>query len=135
MSILGAEVDDAQDNFFLDIALWCWLYLAAKLSQVRADVDGLACPLHHLMTYSRQTGGEGFLSGTVLSYRAVVGDGAFLGDMKPPTWIFGVVLTVWVPVLPNLIWSKSFLLGHAYPMSEPSWHLGVYPWSSYYVRR
>jgi hypothetical protein len=33
-------------------------------------------------------------------------------------------------MLPNLIWSKLLLSGHAYPMSEPSWCLGVYTWSS-----
>jgi hypothetical protein len=38
-------------------------------------------------------------------------------------------------VLPNFTWSKSFLPGHAYPMSESSWHLCVYPWLSYYVRQ
>jgi hypothetical protein len=51
----------------------------------------------------------------------------FWGMRSPRAWIFDGVLTIWVPVLPNLIWSKSFFPGHAYPMSEPSWRLCVYP--------
>jgi hypothetical protein len=59
----------------------------------------------------------------------------FRGMWIPRAQIFGGVLTVWVPTLPNLIWSKSFLPGHAYHMSESSFRLGMYPWSSYYVRQ
>jgi hypothetical protein len=35
-------------------------------------------------------------------------------------------------MLPNPTWSKSFLPGHAYPMSESSWRLCVHHWISYY---
>jgi hypothetical protein len=65
-----------------DVASWHWLYLAAKLSHVGVDVDGLACPLHHPITCSRQMRGESFLSGTTLSHRVAVGGGAFPGDVK-----------------------------------------------------
>jgi hypothetical protein len=62
---------------------------------------------------------------------AAVGGGTFLGDVKPPgldiLWTFDCVDT--------LTWGKSFLLGDAYPMAEPSWQLGVYPRSSYCVGR
>jgi hypothetical protein len=52
---------------------------------------------------------------TALSHRAAVGGGTFLGVPKPRAWIFYGLLTGWVPVLPNLIWSKPFL-----PRHEPS---------------
>jgi hypothetical protein len=84
------------------------------------DLDGLPCPLHHPMAYSHQTSGQCFLSGTALSHRAAVGVGVFPGGVKPRASIFCGVLTVWVPVLPNFTWSKPFLLGHTYPMSESS---------------
>jgi hypothetical protein len=54
----------------------------------------------------------------------------FSGDAKPLAWIFDGVLTVWVPILLSLIWNTLFLPVHAYPMSESSYHLCVYPWSS-----
>jgi hypothetical protein len=66
------------------IALRCWPYLVAKSSHTGVDVNGLACPLHHPMACSRQIRGQCFLPGTVLSRRAAVGGGAFLGDAKPP---------------------------------------------------
>jgi hypothetical protein len=50
-----------------DVATWRRLYLAAKPFHVGVNVDGLACPLHNPMTYSRQTGRHDFLSDTVLS--------------------------------------------------------------------
>jgi hypothetical protein len=81
------------------------------------NVDGLACPLHRLMTCSHQLRVHSFLPGAALSHRAAVGGGIFLVGAKPQAWIFDRVLTVWVPMLPNFTWSKSFLLGHAYPMS------------------
>jgi hypothetical protein len=65
------------------IALWCWPYLVAKCSHAGVDVDGLACPLHRPMNYSRQMRGHGFLPGVVLSYRAAAGSGSLLGDLKP----------------------------------------------------
>jgi hypothetical protein len=36
-----------------DVASWHWFYLAAKPSHMVLDVDGLACPLHRPMDYSR----------------------------------------------------------------------------------
>jgi hypothetical protein len=107
-----------------DTASWRRLYLAAKPSHVGADVDGLAYPLHHPMSYNHQTRGQGLLSGIALSRRAVVGGGTFLGDAKPP----GLDICWRVDRLGTCV-TESHL------MSEPSWHLGMYPWSSYYVRR
>jgi hypothetical protein len=46
-------------------------------------VDGLACPLHHPMTYSRQTREHSFLLGDTLSHHVAMGVGAFLGGVKP----------------------------------------------------
>jgi hypothetical protein len=86
---------------------------------VGVDVDGLACPLHHRTVYGRQTRGQSFLSGAALFHHATVGGGAFLGGANQ-AWIFNGVLTIWVPVLLNVTWSKLFLPGHTYPMSEPS---------------
>jgi hypothetical protein len=45
----------------------------------------------------------------------------FRGVQSPRVWIFDVVLTVWIPVLPNLTWRILLLPGRAYPMLEPSW--------------
>jgi hypothetical protein len=58
--------------------------LICKSSHVGVDVDGIACPLHHLMPCSCKTWGHGFLPGAVLSHHAIVGGGALLGDAKPP---------------------------------------------------
>jgi hypothetical protein len=71
------------ENVLRDVALWCWTYSATKPSHMRVDVDGLACPLHRPMACSRQMRGQGFMPGATLSRRAVVGDGAFPGDVKP----------------------------------------------------
>jgi hypothetical protein len=60
-----------------DVASWCCLYLAAKPSHVGVDMDGLSCLLHHPMTRSHQTRGQGLLLGT-----AVVGGGAIPGHAK-----------------------------------------------------
>jgi hypothetical protein len=46
-------------------------------------VDGLACPLDRPMVCSRQTRGQSFLSGVVLSHCAAVGGGVFSGGAKP----------------------------------------------------
>jgi hypothetical protein len=43
------------------------LCLAAKTSHIGVDVDGLMCPLHRLVAYSRQMRGQGLLLGVVLS--------------------------------------------------------------------
>jgi hypothetical protein len=103
------------EKVLMDVTSWCWLYLAAKPSHVGADVDGLAYPLHHPMSYSHQTRGQGLLSGTALSHRAVVGGGAFLGDAKPP----GLDICWRVDRLGTCV-TESHL------MSEPPWHLGMY---------
>jgi hypothetical protein len=47
-------------------------------------VDRLACPLHHPMTCSHQMRGQSFLLGAALFHHAAVGDGTFLGGVKPP---------------------------------------------------
>jgi hypothetical protein len=39
-----------------------------------------------------------------------------------------------IPVLQNLTWGKFFLPRDADPMAAPSWRLGVYLWSSHYIR-
>jgi hypothetical protein len=49
------------------IASWCRLYLATKLSHVGVDVNGLACSVHCPLACSRQTRGQGFLPGGILS--------------------------------------------------------------------
>jgi hypothetical protein len=43
LGILGAQVDDAQDDSWSG-CFTMWLYLATKPSHVGVDVDGLACP-------------------------------------------------------------------------------------------
>jgi hypothetical protein len=83
-------------------------------------VDGLAYPLHHPTACNHQTRGHGVLSSAALSHHAAVGGDTFSRDAKPPSLIFVGVLTVWVLVLSNLTWSKLFLPGLAYSMSEPS---------------
>jgi hypothetical protein len=42
---------------FLVLPSLMMLYVAAKHSHVGADVDGLACSLHHCTTYINQRGG------------------------------------------------------------------------------
>jgi hypothetical protein len=59
----------------------------------------------------------------------------FEGCEAPRAWIFSGELTIWIPTLPNLVWGKLFLPWDSYPLAESSWHLGVYSWSSCYVRR
>jgi hypothetical protein len=119
-----------------DVASQRRLYLAAKPSHVGVDVDGLACPLHRPIVCSSQTKGYGFLSGATLSCHAIVGSGAFPVDAKPTSVDIGWRVDRLGTCL-NQIFTRSrlFLPGHAYPMLEPSWHLCVYPWLSYYVRR
>jgi hypothetical protein len=82
LSVPGVEVDDARDDSWRR----CFVasaYLPTKPSHVGVDVDGLAYPLHHHMTCSHQTRGQGVLSGVALSHHAAVGGGAFLGNVKP----------------------------------------------------
>jgi hypothetical protein len=47
------------------------------------DVDGLACPLHHLMVCGYQMRGKSFQSDATLSRHAEVGGGTFSGGVKP----------------------------------------------------
>jgi hypothetical protein len=49
---LSAKVDDARDGSWR-LRCFAQLYLAAKLSYVGVDVDGLACPLHCPTVYDR----------------------------------------------------------------------------------
>jgi hypothetical protein len=44
-------------TFLEDVASRCRLYMAGKLSHMGVEVDGLACPMYHPMTYIDQTGG------------------------------------------------------------------------------
>jgi hypothetical protein len=37
-------------------------------------------------------------------------------------------------VLASFTWSILFLPGYVYLVPEPSWSLGMYPWSNYYIR-
>jgi hypothetical protein len=97
LSILSSEVDDARDGSWRHY-FTVWLYLAAKPSHVGVDMDGLAYPLHRLTACSYQP--------SVVSSHRCSGGGASPGDVR--AWIFGGVLIVWVPTLPNLTWSKSF---------------------------
>jgi hypothetical protein len=62
-----------------DVALRRRLYLTTKSSHVGVDMDGLAYLLHRPMVCNRQTKGQGFLPGTVLSHHAAMGSGAFPG--------------------------------------------------------
>jgi hypothetical protein len=66
LGVHGAEVDTAQDGYSRRCFV-AWLYLDAKPSHMRVDLDGLACPVHHPTTYSYQTRGHGLLLGIVLS--------------------------------------------------------------------
>jgi hypothetical protein len=59
------------------------LYLATKSSHVGVDVDELACSLHRPIVYSRQRGGQSFLTGAAPSCHVAVGGGIFPGDVKP----------------------------------------------------
>jgi hypothetical protein len=99
-------------------------------------VDGIAYPLHHPTVCSHETREQGFLSDAAMSYRAAVGGGAFPGDAKLPSLdIQWRVDRLGTCVTKSLHGVDCFLPWHAYPMSEPSWCLCVYPWSSYCVRR
>jgi hypothetical protein len=99
-----------------DIASWCCLYLATKPSHVGVEVNRLPCPLHRPTAYNCQTRGHGLLPGTVLSHRYSGRWCLFEGCEVPRDWI---------PALLNLTWGKLFLPGDTYPMTEPSWRIGV----------
>jgi hypothetical protein len=68
-----------------DIASRRWLYLSVKPSHVRANVDGLVCPLHSRTACTHQMRGHGFLLDVVLSRRATVAVVPFQGDAKLPS--------------------------------------------------
>jgi hypothetical protein len=59
------------------------LYLVAKPSHVRADVDGLACSLHHPTACGWQTRGLCGLTGANRSCHSAVGSGPFLRVRSP----------------------------------------------------
>jgi hypothetical protein len=82
------------------------LYLAAKPSHVGANVDGLACSLHHPTAYNHQRGGHCCLTGDVLSHRSAVGGGPFPGVRSPRVWTFDMVLNIRLPVRPNIYMEK-----------------------------
>jgi hypothetical protein len=48
------------------------------------NVDGLAYPLHRPTTYSCQSRGQSFLSGTALSHHVAVSGAPFWGGAMPP---------------------------------------------------
>jgi hypothetical protein len=82
LDVLGAEVDDTQDESWRGCFMKR-LYLPAKPSHIGIDVDGLAYPLHRPMARSWQMRGQGLLPGVVLSYRCS-GRWHLLRDVKPP---------------------------------------------------
>jgi hypothetical protein len=130
----STEVEGARDSSWRHHC-FTQLYLAAKPSHMGDDVDWLACSLHCPTVCGHQTRGQSFLSDATMSHHITVGNGAFLGGVKPRVWIFDVVLTIWVPVSPNLTWRSSLLLECVYPTSELSWWSCVYPWLSHRVRQ
>jgi hypothetical protein len=120
--VLGAKVDDARDGSWRRyfVAL---LYLAAKSAHVGVDVDRLACPLHRPMACGRQMRGQGLLLGTVLSHHYSWAMAPFRGDVKPPgldiRWSIDRVDACGTESYKKYI---VFYRGHAYPLSESSWH-------------
>jgi hypothetical protein len=78
------------------------LYLVAKSFHVGADVDELAYSLHRPTACGWQARRLCYLTGVVLSHRSAVSGGPFPRVRSPRVWIFDVVLTVWLPVRPNL---------------------------------
>jgi hypothetical protein len=84
------------------------------------DMDGLACFLHRPMVCVYQTRVQRFLTVTALSRHATVSGNAFLRVRGPWDGIFDMVLTIWVPDVPNPSWRSLLLLGCAYPASELS---------------
>jgi hypothetical protein len=59
------------------------IYLAAKPTDVGADVDGLAWSLHCPMMCNSHSGGLYCLTSIVLSHRSAVGGCPFLGVRSP----------------------------------------------------
>jgi hypothetical protein len=97
-----------------DVALWHQLYLAAKPSHMGVDVDELACPLHRPVACCHQMWGQGFLSSMVISHRVIVGGAISLGGEGREAPRHGYLMRTCVTE--SFVWSKSFLLGDAYPM-------------------
>jgi hypothetical protein len=114
---LGGECS----RWFLMPSCLVMLYLVANLSHVGADVDRVACSLHRPTVCGWQTRYLCCLTGVVTSHRPTVGGGPFPVVRSPWAWIFDVVLTIWIPVRPNLIWRSMPLSGRDYLMSELSW--------------
>jgi hypothetical protein len=75
-------VAGAQDSSWSSLRLSS-VCLATKLSHMGANVDGLACLLHHSMVYNWQMTVQSFLTGAALSRYAAVGGDAFPGGAKP----------------------------------------------------
>jgi hypothetical protein len=73
--------------------------LPAPSYGMRPSDEGTGPPARHCLIPSLQWGGD-----------------AFPGDVKPWAWIFGGVLTMWIPVLLNLIWSKSSFTEDTYSL-------------------
>jgi hypothetical protein len=70
---------------------------------------------------------QSFLTGAALFHRVTVGGNTLWGGARAPDGIFDVVLTIWVPARLNPSWRSPLLPGHAYPASELSWRLGIFP--------
>jgi hypothetical protein len=80
------------------------------------------------MACCRQTWEQGYLSGVVLSRRCSGWWHLFGGcEALRLGYLMGVLTYLRYQIF---VCSKSFLLGDAYPMSEPSWRLCMYLWSS-----
>jgi hypothetical protein len=77
-----ADVVGARDGSWSHIC-FIWLCLAAKPSHVGADMDELACFLHHPMVCSWQTWVQCPLKGAALSHHAASVGGAFPGGARP----------------------------------------------------
>jgi hypothetical protein len=116
-----------------DVASWHRLYLVAKPSHVGGGGRCRWARMPSAPSYDLQSSVEGIE--LLVRHCLVPSCPPFWGVRSSRAWIFDGVLTIWVLVLPNLTWSKSFLPGHAYPMLESSWRLCMYPWLSHNVRQ
>jgi hypothetical protein len=68
LGVLGAEVDDARDDFWRR-SFAVWFYLAVKPSYMGIDVNGLACPRTILRPVAAIWGDMASLPCTILSCR------------------------------------------------------------------